>query len=454
MELSSSDIFNAVLIVLSIVAIVVLTAKLKFNVFASLFAMSFILAMCTTPLDELIGLLKTSFGNTMGGISFIIIFGAIIGICMERSGAALSIATNILNKAGKSRAKSAMAMTGFIPGMTIFCDTGYLIMSGIARSFSAQSKTPMPLMAAILGLSLFSVHCLVPTHPGALTAATNLNANIGYLVILGALFSIPALIVGCLWANKMSKGMNSAPATLEEEEKKALDRPLPSFFNSLIPVVLPLILISISTFTKALGFKDEVFAKVIHFIGDPVMALLVGAIAGFCLLAKTQKANKDKFRLNEVIEEGIVKAGPILIITAAGGMFGAVIAATGAGKVFGEALASSGGASIGLLVPFIIAVLLKTAQGSSTVAAITTAGIVAPLLGSLGLDSEWGRMLTVLALGAGSVVVSHANDSYFWVITKFSNIDINESLRVYSTSTIVMGLVMFACIFVTSLLVL
>lgn len=444
-----SALIPAFLVVASILAIIVLTVKFKFNVFASLFAVSFVLALCTVPLGELVNLLKNSFGATMGNIAFIIIFGATIAICMERSGAILSIANAILNKTGKHNAKTAMGLTGFIPGMTIFCDTGYIILSGIAKSFSRQSKTPMPLMAAILGLSLFAVHCLVPTHPGALAATIELKANIGYLVVLGVVFSIPALLVSCLWAKRMSKGLVYTPTEEDEEAAKMEDRHLPPFVISLIPVVLPLLLISFSTLLTAMGYKAGPVADFVHFFGNPVIALLVGALSGFWVLFSSNKSGA-KINISEILDEAIMKAGPILIITAAGGMFGAVIKATGIGDVIGTTFA---GASLGLFIPFLIATLLKTAQGSSTAASIVTAGIVSSMLPSLGLDSEMGRIFTVLAIGAGSVMVSHANDSYFWVITKFSNIEMDESLRVYSSSTIVMGVTMFLCIWGVSLFV-
>lgn len=440
----SSIAISSTLVALSIVAIVYLTAKVKFSVFGSLFAVSIVLALSTNvPLEKVVDLLKSSFGNTLGSISFIIIFGAAIAVCMERSGGALSIATHILQKAGKNNAKPAMAWTGFIPGLTIFCDTGYIILSGIARSISAKSQTPMPLMAAILGSSLFAVHCLVPTHPGALAAATTLNANLGLFILAGVVFAIPGLLAAYYWAGFMCKGQNYAPAAAEENEQQGDDRALPAFTHALLPVVLPLVLISISTLLTTLGHKTGV-ANFFHFLGNPVIALLVGMLCGLWLLSKHGGQKGDFTR---VLEEAIVKAGPILIITAAGGMFGAVIKESGVGAALGQAL---GNASIGLLVPFIIAALLKTAQGSSTVAALTTAAIISPSLASFGLDSEMGRLFAVLAIGAGSIVVSHANDSYFWVVTKFSNIEMQQSLRVFSTSTLVMGLVSFAFIWLAS----
>lgn len=436
----SSIAISSILVALSIVAIVFLTAKVKFSVFGALFAVSIGLALATNvPLDKVVDLLKSSFGSTLGNISFIIIFGAAIAVCMQKSGGALSIASNLMRLAGKDNAKPAMAWTGFIPGLTIFCDTGYIILSGIARSMSANSKTPMPLMAAILGTSLYAVHCLVPTHPGALAAASTLNANIGMFVVAGVVFAIPGMLAAYYWASFMCKGQNYAPATITEEEATSAQRPLPSFTHALLPVVLPLVLISISTLLSTLGYKSGV-ATWFHFLGNPAIALLVGMLCGLWLLSKN---GGEKGDFTRVLEDAIVKAGPILIITGAGGMFGAVIKESGVGTALGEAL---GGASVGLLVPFLIAALLKTAQGSSTVAALTTAAIISPSLATFGLDSEMGRLFAVLAIGAGSIVASHANDSYFWVVTKFSNIEMQDSLRVFTTSTLVMGVVSFACI--------
>lgn len=439
----SSIAISSILVVLSIVAIIYLTAKLKFSVFGSLFAVSLVLALATgMPLDKLVDALKSSFGSTLGNISFIIIFGAAIAVCMQKSGGALSIATHILKIAGKNNAKPAMAWTGFIPGLTIFCDTGYIILSGIARTISANTKTPMPLMAAILGTSLYSVHCLVPTHPGALAAANTLSANLGMLVVYGVLFSIPGLLAAYYWAGLMCKGKNYAPAEVEAVPEQD-HRDLPAFSHALLPVVLPLVLISISTLLTTLGYKEG-FAATMHFLGNPVMALLVGMLCGVWLLSKHGSQKGDFTR---VLEEAIVKAGPILIITGAGGMFGAVIKESGVGGALGEAL---GSASVGLLIPFIIAALLKTAQGSSTVAALTSAAIIAPSLSTFGLDSEMGRMFAVLSIGAGSIIASHANDSYFWVVTKFSNIEMQDSLRVFTSSTVVMGLVSFGSIWLAS----
>ena len=151
--------------------------------------------------------------------------------------------------------------------------------------------------------------------------------------------------------------------------------------------------------------------------------------------------------VNSILESAIEKAGPILIVTGAGGMFGLVIKETGVGAYAGEFLLQTG---LGLAVPFLIATILKTAQGSSTVAIITAASFIAPMLPALGLDSETGKLLAMLSMGAGSMMVSHANDSYFWVVSRFSGISSNTTLKVYSSATIVMGIVTFLCVWIAS----
>ena len=433
-----------VYVAVSILAIIILTSRLKVNAFASLFIVSFILAVLTIPFEQIVATLKTGFGNTMASISFIIIFGAIIAVVLEKTGGAFSIANYIYTKAGKQRAPLAMALTGFIPGLTIFCDTGFIILSGVAKTFSARSKMAMPMIAAILGCSLYSVHCLVPTHPGALAAAETLHVNIGNLIVAGILFAIPASIAAFFFVKLIVKGKNYAPSDVNVDNIE--HGKLPPVGLALLPVLLPIVLITVSSLLKSLSADNTsgVFS-VIHFFGEPTIALLTGVLCSFILIRKTE----SKITFNDIIDNAITKSGVILIITAAGGMFGLIIKETGVAGELGKIL---GETNIGLLVPFIIAVILKTAQGSSTIAIITTAAVIEPMLAHFGLNTEPGRLFATLAMGAGSMVASHANDSFFWVVTKFSNIEADISLKVYSSATIVMGITAFITIWAVSLL--
>ncbi|HOU96758.1 MAG TPA: hypothetical protein PLN06_09080, partial [Bacteroidales bacterium] len=188
--------------------------------------------------------------------------------------------------------------------------------------------------------------------------------------------------------------------------------------------------------------NDTLIIRILSIAGDPVVALFTGMVLALLLIKR-----KDMSSLNKIFGEAIEKAGPILIVTAAGGTFGMVIKATGTGEAAGKLLSGTG---LGLVVPFLLAAILKTAQGSSTVAIITAASFVAPMLAPLGLDSETGRLFTMLAMGAGSMIFSHANDSYFWVVTNFSGLDASTSLKVFSSSTAVMGVVVFITVWISS----
>jgi GntP family gluconate:H+ symporter len=302
-------------------------------------------------------------------------------------------------------------------------------------------------MATVLGCSLYSVHCLIPPHPGALAAAGLFKVNIGYLIVIGTIFAIPGTLAAYFWSRWMTKGKNYPPAKEVKVDAQLTHDNLPSAFLSFLPIVVPLLLIAFKSLINMIDKEGQSLISKIFFLpGEPIFALSIGVV-----LAMLLTKNKTIASMNSIFSEAIVKAGPILIVTAAGGMFGMVIKATGTGEAMGKLLA---GTSIGLVVPFLIAAVMKTAQGSSTVAIITTASFVAPMISMLGLDSEWGRLLTMLSMGAGSMVVSHANDSYFWVVSNFSDIDPGTTLKVYSSSTFVMGMVIFACVWITSLIIL
>ena len=442
-----STLTTSILVISSIVSIIILTSRLKVNAFISLFLVSLLLALVALPNADILKILKDGFGNTMGSIGFLIIFGAVIAIVLEKSGGALSIASYLLSKTGDKRAPAALGITGFLAGLPIFCDSGYIILSGLAKSFSAKTKIAMPFIAVVLACSLYSVHCLVPTHPGALAAAGIMNVNIGNFILWGIAFAIPGALAAFFWTKKMTKNKGYGPAQYEQSNKEFTDEELPSPLLSILPVIVPILLITLASLFSVFGWKDQIyFFKIVLFIGQPIIALFVGMLFSYLLL---KDLNREK--LNGIFETAIEKAGPILIVTAAGGMFGMVIKETGIGLEAGKFLSQTG---LGIAVPFLIAFLMKTAQGSSTVAIITTASFVAPMLSLLGLDTESGRLFATLAMGAGSMMISHANDSYFWVVTKFSELNTNITLKVYSSATIVMGITVFACIWITSLFIL
>lgn len=437
----------SILVLLSILLIIGLTSVAKLNAFLSLFVVSLLLAMVAIPDRNVMSILMEGFGDTMASIGFLIIFGAIIAVVLDKSGGAISIANYILSKTGREKAPAALSITSFIAGLPIFCDSGFIILSGLSKSFSAKTKTPMPFIAVVMATSLYSVHCLIPTHPGALAAAGILDANIGYLIMLGILFAIPGALTAFFWTKWKTKKCVFGEESENDYEVEDLERKLPSVTKSLIPIIVPLLLIATNSTLSVFGLVDQNWIiRAIMFLGQPVIALFAGVL--LCLpLIKSINVKA----INTLLESAIEKAGPILIVTAAGGMFGLVIKETGVGIIASEFLVGTG---LGLAVPFLIAFILKTAQGSSTVAIITAASFVVPILPMLGLDTEMGKLLTMLSMGAGSMMISHANDSYFWVVTQFSGLKSNTTLKIYSSATAIMGVSVFLCVMVISWFVL
>ena len=437
----------SILVVICIILIIILTTRLKLHAFIALFIVSLLLAFTTLPSDTIIKTIKDGFGGTMGSIGFLIILGAIIGITLDKTGGTLSIAGYILSKTGEKKSAAALGITGFITGLPIFCDSGFIILSGLAKSFSKKSGIAMPFMATVLATSLYSVHCLIPPHPGALAAAGILDTNIGYLILLGIVFAIPGALTAYFWGKWITFRKGGRHSSVSVTIENTPPENLPPVFLSFMPIAVPLLLITLKSLTTLIDKSGEgLLSKLLYIPGEPVIALAIGVIFALLLIKK-----KTVNVMNSVFSEAIVKAGPILIITAAGGMFGMVIKSTGVGETIGGILKETG---IGLIVPFLIAVIMKTAQGSSTVAIITTASFIVPMLPMLGLQTEWGKLLAMLAMGSGSMIASHANDSYFWVITNFSEIRVDDTLRIYTTATVIMGITVFACVWIFSLFVL
>lgn len=350
--------FGLSIIFLAIILIILMTSVFRFNAFLSLFIVSLLVSIATLPLADIVPALKKGFGDTMNSIGLIIIFGSLIGVLLDFSKATLSIANYLLKLTGKSKVPAAIALTGFISGMTIYCDSGFIVLSGLNRSVTAKSKFHPVVMASVLAGSLYAVHNLIPPHPGATAAAGIMEINIGKLILTGIIVSAIASFAGIAWAFFISKRIK---LETKKEETKITEFEeelnLPSVGYSLLPILLPLLLITGKALFSFIYPENESFIlQTINFIGDPVIALMLGMFVGFSLIPKQNYKNN----LNKLIQSAIEKAGPIIIVTAGGGIFGAVIKSTGVAQQVGMILSESG---LGLLIPFAIAFILKTAQG-------------------------------------------------------------------------------------------
>ncbi len=439
--------FYAILfsLVAGILVIVVLTARYGLHPFFALLLACFIVGLgAQLSLVDSMKAIKEGFGHIMMSLGFIIVLGTALGIVLERNGSTLVMANTLLKLVGQKNTSLALSATGFIVGLPIFCDSGFIVLNGLNVSLARKAGMAVITTTVCLATGLYAVHCLLPPHPGATAAANLIGADFGKLILIGILIAIPGTWVGYLWANYAGKKIK-AEQVKEIHATDTLNDKLPSALRAFLPVAVPIILITLKSFYRQTTDSDRI-QQIFFWLGEPVFALTVGL-----LLALATSLQLKKKTISKELQEAAEKAGGILVIIGAGGSFGAILAATKLGTHLSEALPL---AAMGLLFPFLVTTLLKTAQGSSTVAIITAASIVAPLLTTLGLDTPDGKIICVLAMGAGSMMISHANDAYFWVISKFAGIEVKSMLSVYSIATLLMGLTTLGMVYLLSLILL
>jgi GntP family gluconate:H+ symporter len=394
------------------------------------------------PATQIIATVKDGFGHIMRSLGLIIVLGTTLGIILEHTGSTKVMASFILKKVGERNAPFAMSITGFIVGLPIFCDSGYIVLNGLNQSMARKTGISVVVMSVALSTGLYSVHCLLPPHPGATAAAATIGADFGKLILMGIVVAIPAMLVGYWWARFAGKEFEGTPDGGEDTGTTAHES---SVLKAFLPVIFPIILIAVSSFMVMETKEVTGWGKILSVLGDPVIALSIGV-----LLALVDAGKWKREVLGKLLTEAAEKAGAILVIIGAGGSFGAVLAATKLGQHFGAAVPLE---SLGILFPFLLTFVIKTAQGSSTVAIVTASAIVLPLLPALGLNTNTGKILCVLAMGSGSMMISHANDAYFWVIAKFSGIEMRPMLKVYTVSSILMGLVSLGMVYIISFLI-
>ena len=438
------------IILVAIVGMIVLISKFKWHPFIVLvLAAYFVGIMAGLPVEQTIGVIKKGFGGILGNIGIVILAGTIIGTILEKTGAALTMANAILGLVGKKRAPLTMSLTGYVTSIPVFCDSGFVVLSPINRALAEKSGTSLAVMATALSSGLYATHCLVPPTPGPIIMAGTLHADLGLVIMMGLLVSIPVMLAGYLFTIKVASRYD-IPANPEVELDDLLARygKLPGAFHSFSPIVLPILLIafkSMADFPSA-PFGEGNAKAFFDFVGNPVTALILGVF-----LATTLIPDKEKENQFDWISQGIGHSAGILAITGAGGALGLVLRELPLADVLSSSLLQL---HIGLLLPFVIAMLLKTAMGASTVAMILTSAMVAPLMAQMGMTSEMAKVLVVLAIGAGSMTVSHANDSYFWVVSQFSDMDTATAYKCQTGVTLVQGMVSILLIQLIAMVVL
>lgn len=387
--------------------------------------------------------INEGFGGLMGNVGLIIIFGVAIGTILEKSGGALVIATRVLQVIGEKSVHLAMMICGYILSIPVFADSGFIILNPLNKVLSKKANASYAGTTAALALGLTASHVMVPPTPGPIAAAGIVGADLGSVILFGLLVSALALIPCYIFSKTYASRIN-LPIILQpiQDVKKK-----PAFWKSMLAIIVPIILIILKSTAEypSLPLGSGPFINFISFIGTPTIALLIGLF-----IALTVPTSWDKKIISSAgwLGESITTAAPILLITGAGGIFGKMLQNSGMAELITTQFSFIG---LQLFFPFLLAASLKTAQGSSTVALITTASIVQPLMISLGLDTPMLTTLTVLAIGAGATVTSHVNDSFFWIMTQLSGMSVKQGNQVQTLGTIIFGTSSIIIIFILSL---
>ncbi|MDO4549104.1 MAG: GntP family permease [Clostridia bacterium] len=432
--------------VIAIVIMIVAISKWKIHPFLSIIGVSLLLAFVAgINITSIAGIIGQGFSSTFSSIGIVIILGALVGTLLEKTGAAIKMAECVVKLTGKKHPEAAMLIMGWIVSIPVFCDSGFVILNPIRKALVSRTRKSSVACTVALSMGLYISHCFIPPTPGPIAAANTLfgegglgtDVNLLLVMGIGAVCSILPMIVGYIYALFIGKKVKSADEmentqiiSQSYEELVASYGKLPSGVSAFLPIVVPIILMGLASAFSMAGNS----VPIITFLGTPIIALAVGLIFGIILLAQSGKM--DNFY--NITNETLKTVGPILFVTAAGGVLGRVISSTTIVDYIKENATALN--SMGLIFPFLLAAILKTAQGSSTVAITTSAGIIAPLMLSLGFTSPLDAALIVVAIGAGAMTVSHANDSYFWVVTNFGEMTPQDGYKTQTMGTLLIGL--------------
>ena len=451
-------------LIIAIALMIFAISKLKIHPFLAILAVSLLFGLVGgipiinktidgRNVDGIATVIGAGFSGTFTSIGIVIILGALIGMVIEATGAAFKLADMVIKLVGPKNPTLAVQLMGWVVSIPVFCDSGFVVLDPIRKALVKKTRVSSVSMSIALSLGLYASHVFIPPTPGPIAAAQNLGLGDHLLLVMGmgALCSIPALLGGYFFSKYIGKKVKSKEdldidgATQSYDDLVKSYGKLPNGFVALSPIVMPIILMalgSIATMAKWTGG----FGDICKFLGTPIIALAVGVL--FAVLQIYLSGKIKKFY--EITNDTLKVVGPILFITAAGGVLGRVISSTSLVSFINANATSI--ATVGIFFPFLLSAILKTAQGSSTVALVTTSGILFPLLGVLGLDTPARAALCVMAIAAGAMTVSHANDSYFWVVTNFGGMTPEQGYKTQTLGTLVQGVCSMIGVFIFSLI--
>ena len=436
-------------LLIGIVLLIFMVLKTKIQAFLALIITTVVIGVIggmplnTITLDNgtkfgILQSITSGFGNTLSSIGIIIGFGVMLGAIFEETGAAKRMALCFLKVFGKNKEEEAMAFTGFLVSIPIFCDSGFIILSPIAKAISKVTKKSLISLGVALAAGLVITHTMVPPTPGPLGVCGIFGIDVGEFILLALVLSIPMTIVAIIYARKyIAKKLNwivnekdeivPAPVgTVASDDAINLDeKDLPSTFSSFLPILLPVVLILINTVSTATKMTGGIFTILI-FLGQPIVAVGIGLLTAIFVLGRKMSRKE----ILSFMEQGMMSAGIIMLVTGGGGALGQIIKDSGLGTYMAEGITAMHVPII--LLPILISTVMRFIQGSGTVAMTTAASISAPII----LASGANPVLSALACCVGSCFFSYFNDSYFWVVNRTLGVsEAKDQIRVWSITT-------------------
>ena len=431
-----------------IALLLVLIIRFQVHAFIAMMLVSFLVALAAgMPIGDIIPTLISGMGGTLGSVAILVALGAMLGRMIEVSGGAGSMAQRFTQLLGPTRVPAALTAAALVLSIPVFFDVGFIILVPIIYGFCKAAKVnPVKFGLPVAGIML-AVHVVVPPHPGIVGGATVLQADIGWITLIGLAICVVLAVVSQYVSTFLNrKRYDMLPTTaaqfdaFDADAAKAASGKLaaPGVGVVLTLILVPLLLIMLGTTGATLLPKGDPMRNALGFIGSPVFALMVAIGLAFWLIARQQGWSKE--RTNEVMESALPPAATVILVTGAGGVFAKVLTATGIGAALSQSITAAHLPLI--LAGFVISLALRAAQGSATVAILTTCGLLAQAVTAGGYSAVQVALLTV-AIGFGGLGLSHVNDSGFWIVTRYLGLSVADGLRSWTVLTTVLGVAGF-----------
>jgi GntP family gluconate:H+ symporter len=421
-------IFLLISALLAVVVLIVLIARFKINAFISLFGISLALAAVSgMPLQNIVKSFETGLGNTLGHIAIVVALGTMLGKMMAESGGADRIAHTLIRIFGEDRIEWAMVVVGFIVGLPVFFEVGFVLLVPIAFNVARRTGKSLILVGLPMVAGLSVVHGLVPPHPAAMLAVTTYNADIGRTILYALLVGIPtAIVAGPLYSRFIARRIhladnNPIAAQFVEDTPK---RDMPSFGLTLATILLPIVLMLVGSWADKFSTPQSTTNSLLRLLGSADIALLIGVIVSFITLGKMRGFSRET--ILKFTDQSLAPTATITLLVGAGGGFGRILQDSGTSQAIVD-LALRAHISI-LFSAWLVAALVRLACGSATVAMTMAAGIIAPVAAQTGVRPE----LLTIATGAGSLIFSHVNDGGFWLVKEYFNMDVGDTMKSWS----------------------